>query len=181
MMKRFFLFTILACLALVTVNAQVNNSSYVTQYGEKVLQLSIIIPMDKKEAWKLFSTEEGLKTWIAPVVSITMKTGGHIRTNYDKTKRADDSSSIQLGIINYLEYELLTLKVNLNNGFAANVKENDQNLQEIIQFTDAGNGNTKLVSSMVGWGQGEDWNKAYSFFERGNDWTFKEILKLYEK
>ncbi len=180
-MKRFYLLILLTYVAFVNVNAQVVNSSYVTQYGEKVLQFSVIIPVDKTEAWKLFTTEAGLKTWIAPVAAINMKTGGQIRTNYDKTKTADDSSSIHLGIINYLEYDLMTIKVNLNNGFAANVKENDQNLQEIIQFTDAGNGKTKLVSSMVGWGQGEEWNKAYAFFEKGNDWTYKEILKLFEK
>jgi len=75
----------------------------------------------------------------------------------------------------------MTLKVDLNNSFPVDVKAGDKNLQEIIQFTDAGNGKTKLVSTMVGWGQEDNWNKAYSFFEKGNDWTFKEIMKLFEK
>ena len=180
-MKKFYLLVIPGYVAFGNVNAQVTNSSYVSQYGEKVLQLSIIVPMDNKEAWKLFTTDEGLKKWIAPVATITMKTGGFIKTNYDRNKSADDSSSIQLGIINYLEYEMMTLKVDLNNSFPADVKAGDKNLQEIIQFTDVGNGKTKLVSTMVGWGQEDNWNKAYSFFEKGNDWTFKEIMKLFEK
>jgi hypothetical protein len=181
MKKKVYLLIILGHIAFGNVNAQVTNSSYVTQYGEKALQLSVIIPMDKKEAWKLCTTDEGLKKWMAPVVRIVMKAGGTIKTNYDKNKNVDDSSSIQLGIINYLEYELMTIKVDLNNTFPAEVKAGDKNLQEIIQFTDAGNGKTKLVSTMIGWGQGDNWNKAYSFFERGNDWTFQQILKLFEK
>ena len=32
---------------------------------------------------------------------------------------------------------------------------------------------------MVGWGQGNDWDKAYTFFEKGNEWTYKELLKLF--
>jgi uncharacterized protein YndB with AHSA1/START domain len=181
MIKRFYLLIIPLYAAFGNVNAQVTNSSYVTRYGEKVLQLSIIVPIDKKDAWKLFTTDEGLKKWIAPVATIDMKTGGYIKTNYDRNKSAEDSSSIQLGIINYLEYEMMTLKVDLNNSFPPDIKTGDKNLQEIIQFTDAGNGKTKLVSTMVGWGQGDNWNKAYDFFEKGNDWTFKEILKLFEK
>jgi hypothetical protein len=181
MMKKFYLLIFWGAFAFSDSNAQVTNSSYVTQYGEKVLQLSVIIPMDKKDAWKLCTTDDGLEKWMAPVVRIVMKTGGTIKTNYDKNKSIDDSSSIQLGIINYLEYEMITLKVDLNNNFPAEVKAGDKNLQEIIQFIDAGNGKTKLVSTMVGWGQGDNWSKAYGFFERGNDWTFQQILKLFEK
>jgi hypothetical protein len=181
MMKKIYLLILLGHLSSGDINAQVTNSSYTTRYGEKVLQLSIIIPMDKKDAWNLFTTDEGLKKWIAPVAKIDMRTGGSIRTNYDPSKTFDDSTSIRLGIINYLGNGLITLKVNLNNSFPEQAKKEDQNLQEIIQFADAGKGRTKIISSMVGWGQGSYWEKTYHFFEKGNDWTFKEILKLFEK
>ncbi|MGN6542248.1 MAG: SRPBCC domain-containing protein [Ginsengibacter sp.] len=162
-----------------SLNAQVSNTSYVTQYGDKVLQLSIIVPATVKEVWKLFTTDEGLKKWIAPVAKIDMKIGGSIRTNYDSNKTVDDSSSIKLDIINYIEYEMLTLKVNLNNSFPAEAKKEDKNLQEILQFVKVGEHETKIISTMVGWGQGSHWDKAYSFFEKGNVWTYKEILKLF--
>lgn len=167
------------CFSTMQLQAQVENTSYTTAFGEKVLQLSIVVPAEKAEVWKLFTTEEGLKKWIAPVVKLNMKTGGFIRTNYDATKNADDSSSIHLGIINYLEDELITLKVNLNDNFPPDVKADDKNLQEILQFVDAGNGKTKIISTMVGWGNSDNWNKTYAFFEKGNDWTYKEILKLF--
>lgn len=108
-----------------------------------------------------------------------MKTGGWIKTNYDTTKTADDTTAIQLDIINYLENEMLTLKVNLNNSFPEEAKSEDKNLQEIIQFVDMGNGNTKIISTMVGWGLGSHWDKTYKFFEKGNEWTYKEFLKLF--
>jgi uncharacterized protein YndB with AHSA1/START domain len=162
-----------------SLNAQVSNTSYVTQYGDKVLQLSIIVPATVKEVWKLFTTDEGLKKWIAPVAKIDMKIGGSIRTNYDSNKTVDDSSSIKLDIINYIEYEMLTLKVNLNNSFPAEAKKEDKNLQEILQFVKVGEHETKIISTMVGWGQGSNWDKAYSYFEKGNVGTYKEILKLF--
>ena len=179
-MKKLLFIIIFEQLAFISsLNAQVSNTSYVTQYGDKVLQLSIIVPATVKEVWKLFTTDEGLKKWIAPVAKIDMKIGGSIRTNYDSNKTVDDSSSIKLDIINYIEYEMLTLKVNLNNSFPAEAKKEDKNLQEILQFVKVGEHETKIISTMVGWGQGSNWDKAYSFFEKGNVWTYKEILKLF--
>ncbi|MBV9961591.1 MAG: SRPBCC domain-containing protein [Parafilimonas sp.] len=178
-MKKIFLVIILAHLISNNLNAQVANTSYVTQYGEKVLQLSIIVPINIKETWKLFTTDEGLKKWIAPVAKIDMKIGGSIRTNYAENKTVDDTTSIKLDIINYIEYEMLTLKVNLNNSFPPEAKKEDKNLQEILQFVKVDDNKTKIISTMVGWGQGSHWDKAYSFFEKGNDWTYKQILKLF--
>jgi len=69
--------------------------------------------------------------------------------------------------------------VNLNNSFSPDARKEDKNLQEILQFVKVADNETKIISTMVGWGQGSHWDKAYSFFERGNDWTYKEILKLF--
>lgn len=180
-MIKMLLIFILGQIAFCNLNAQVTNSSYVNQYGEKVLQLSIVVPANMKEAWKLFTTDEGLIKWIAPVAKIDMKTGGAIKTNYDRNKTVDDTTSIKLDIINYLEYEMLTLKVNLNNNFPAEAKKQDKNLQEILQFVKLDDNKTKIISTMVGWGQGSHWDKTYNFFEKGNEWTFKEVLKLFQK
>ncbi|MEP7322324.1 MAG: SRPBCC domain-containing protein [Saprospiraceae bacterium] len=156
----------------------VKNTSYVTQTGEKVLRLETILPVDKKEAWQLFTTDESLKKWVAPVAHIELKTGGYLVTNYDKTKSLSDSSSIKLTIINYLEQELLTFKVELNDNFSKSAQNEDGNLQEIIQFITEGPKKTKIISSMIGWGQGDDWTKTYNFFVRGNIYTYEELIKI---
>jgi hypothetical protein len=84
-----------------------------------------------------------------------------------------------LGIVNYLEEELLTLKVKLNGNFPAKARSEDKNLQEILEFREVSPGKTKIISSMVGWGEGSDWDFTYNFFVKGNEWTYNEILKLF--
>ena len=71
----------------------VKNTSYISQSGEKVLRLESLLPLSVDRAWELFSTDEGLRKWMAPVVHIELKTGGYIVTNYDKTKSLDDSTA----------------------------------------------------------------------------------------
>jgi hypothetical protein len=161
------------------LNAQVENTSYVNKSNEKVLQLSVVVPVDIKQAWEYFTTDRKLSEWIAPVVHIDLRCGGYIVTNYNNDKPLSDSSSIRLGIISYLDNELIVLKVNLNNNFSEKARKEDKNLQEIIQFKTVSPGHTKIISSMIGWGQGEDWDKTYQFFEKGNEWTYQEFLKLF--
>jgi hypothetical protein len=164
-----------------SVKAQtVENTSYTTTTGEKVLRLEAVLPISLQEAWQLFTTDEQLQKWIAPLAHIELRTGGYIVTNYDKTKSLADSSSIKLQIISYLEQQLLTLKVKLNNNFSKNVQNEDGNLQEVIQFVPVNRTSTKIISSMIGWGSGEEWSKTYDFFVRGNIYTYQELLKLYK-
>src|SRR5215212_7308992 len=125
---------------------EVRETSYKTSTGEKVLRLECVLPVGKAEAWKLFTTEEGWKKWATPVVSIDFKVGGQILSHYDKTKAVGDPGAIRLPIINYLEGEMLTLKVVLTDAFAEGVRREDGNLQEIIQLAASGDGKTKVVS-----------------------------------
>jgi len=174
------LLSLLTITCLLSAKAQdVKNTSYTNSAGEKVLRLEVILPVDKTVAWQYFTTDEKLKLWIAPLAHIELKTGGYIITNYDKNKTLDDKSSIKLDIINYLQGEMLTLKVKLNDNFSKKAQAEDQNLQEIIQLVEVDKTHTKIISSMIGWRQGPDWDKTYSFFVKGNEWTYKEILKLF--
>ena len=174
-------FMVLSALLPSLLRAQeVNNTSYSTSTGEKVLRLEFVIPARKQEVWNLLSTEEGWKKWAAPVVSFNLKVGGVILTNYDKNKTVNDPGTIRLPIINYLEGEMITLKVILNDAFPEKVHQEDQNLQEIIQVVDLGNGKIKVISSMIGWGTGPDWEETYDFFAKGNKWSYQQLTKLFQ-
>ncbi|HTY57887.1 MAG TPA: hypothetical protein VMF59_03680 [Bacteroidota bacterium] len=156
---------------------EIVNSSYAASNGERVLRLESVVPISRGEAWKLFSTREGLRKWIAPVVAVDFRVGGVILTNYDSTKTTADAGTIRLPILSYIEGELLTLRVVLNDKFPASARREDQNLQEIIQLLDAPGGKTRIISSMIGWGKGPGWDSTYNFFARGNTWTYRELLR----
>ena len=178
-MKLIYFATLLFLLPTLLFAQDVQNTSYTTSTGEKVLRLEFVIPVNKQEAWKLLASADGWKKWAAPVVSFNLKVGGLILTNYDKNKAVGDSGTIRLPIINYLQGEMITLKVILNEAFSQKVRQEDSNLQEIIQIADLGNGKTKVTSSMIGWGTGPEWDKTYDFFSKGNKWSYEQLTKLF--
>ena len=178
--KKNFTIAVLLLMSFTVHSQALKNTSYKNQSGEKVLRLEWTLPVDLTQAWKLFTTDEKLQKWIAPLAHIELRSGGFILTNYDKSKSLSDSSSIKLPITSFIDKELLVLKVILNDHFPKNVRETDANLQELIQFIKVDKKHTKIVSSMIGWGTGPDWDKAYDFFEKGNEWTYRELLKNYQ-
>ena len=178
-MKNCIAFVILIVNTFSAKSQAVLNTSYINHSGEKVLRLQAVLPVDITTAWKLFKTDEKLKNWIAPVAHIQAKTGGYIIINYDIAKSLTDSSCIKLPILSFIDKELLVLKVNLNGNFAQSVRNEDGQLQEIIHFKETGKNKTKIISSITGWGTGNDWDKTYDFFAKGNEWTYRELLKQY--
>jgi uncharacterized protein YndB with AHSA1/START domain len=178
-MRPFALGSIVLLFPLLAFGQEVKNTSYTTSTGERVLRLEFVIPVEKQEAWGLLTTADGWKKWAAPVVSVDFRVGGTILTNYDRNKTTADSGTIRLPILSYLEGEMVILRVVLNKSFPETVRQQDENLQEIIQIADAGDGKTRVVSSMIGWGSGPDWDKAYDFFARGNKWSYEQLVKLF--
>jgi len=50
----------------------------------------------------------------------------------------------------------------------------------VIEFEPVGPAQTKLIASMVGFGQGEGYDQIYKHFEWGNDWTFEKLYKRFK-
>ncbi|PYT36995.1 MAG: hypothetical protein DMF52_05025 [Acidobacteria bacterium] len=172
----FALCCVLFILAIVPAMAQeVRNTSYTTRTGERVLRIETVLPVPAAEVWSAFATEAGARLWMAPVVKLDLRTGGSLRTRYEAKGSIGEPGTIVLGILNYIEEELITFKVTLNETFPDSIRREDKDLQEIVQIIRIGPANTKVVSSMLGWGRGKAWDDAYRFFAKGNEWTYKQL------
>ena len=169
---------VLGCSAL---GQQVLTTNLITRSKERVLRVESIIPAPPNAVWNAFATEEGLKKWVAPVVALDLRVGGTLSTHYDKQASIGSPGTIRLGIVHYLEGELMTYKVNLTGSFKAKARAEDQNLQEVIQIVPWTNGTTKVISSMIGWGTGEEWDDTYKFFAKGNEWSYRQLVKCFSE
>jgi uncharacterized protein YndB with AHSA1/START domain len=163
--------------AAVSAASEVRASTVSMASNERAVRVEATWSQSPEITWKYFATEDGLRCWAAPVVRLDLRIGGSLQTNYDKKAAIGDAGTISLGIVNYVENELMTYRVKLNDEFPAQLRSEDGNLQEIIQLQRLRNGGTRLVSTMVGWGNGSDWDKAIAFFAKGNEWSYKQLAK----
>jgi len=148
--------------------------------GERAVVVKTSLAAPPATIWRFFSTEAGLRCWAAPVVKLDLRSGGSLQTNYDKSAHIGDPGTISLRILNYFDAEFITYKVKLNDAFPAQLQNHDDNLQEVVRLQRLPDGGTQLVSSMVGWGSGADWDKAVAFFAKGNEWSYRNLVKCAE-
>lgn len=160
-------------------NAQVVTTSYVNSAGEKVLRQELVLPVGLQKAWDYCTVDSLLQKWAAPRVHMELRAGGYRSASYNKDLQGVDSNAIVLPLVCFLDKELLVLKINLNGNFPESVQKTDDHLCFIFRFQSIDTTHTRITGSMVGWGKGPDWDKTYDFFERGNRWTFEQLLKVF--
>ncbi len=151
------------------------------QPAERVLRTEAVVHADAKQVWRAFSTAQGASQWMAPVVALDFRTGGSMRTHYDPGLPIGAPGTIRLDILNVIENELVTYKVNLTERFPTKVRAEDQHLQEIVQLLPMRDGDTRVVATMVGWGNGPEWDETYAFFEKGNAYTMDRLVEMFER
>jgi len=50
-----------------------------------------------------------------------------------------------------------------------------------LHLREAGNKQVLVTESMLGWGEGDDWNQVYELFNRGNAYTLAELARSFDQ
>lgn len=158
----------------------VENTSFVEANGNRVLQLSILVPASPDKVWEALSTEAGWKTWASPTAYIDLRLGGMIETNYAAGKAKGDPSNIINRIEAYVPGRLLAIR-NIQAPKGAFDTEAFGKTATILELVPAGEGKTKVILSNVGYGQGAGFDSVYKHFEWGDAYTLAQLAKRFEK
>lgn len=185
MLRSVYPFLLLSVLLAISVTAAdstsvVRNTSYVAPTGERVLQHEVVIPARLDSVWWAFTTTEGVLTWMVPVASIDLRTGGLWETNYSPSAKIGDSANIRNTVLCYIPNRMLSFKVNLTDPFPVQVREAGT-LFYVIEMEEVGENRVKVVGSMLGWGEGPQWNDVYNKFDWGNSYTFEKLHERFTK
>jgi uncharacterized protein YndB with AHSA1/START domain len=144
----------------------VKNSSYEVG-GERVLRHEMIMKAPLEQVWHSFTTPEGLRTWVAPVVEFELRTGGRFHTTYQREGRVGDPGTIYNTVLSYVPLRMLTFKIGLTQAFPEAPRQ-ASTLFAVAEFEPLGKSKTRVTLSMVGWGRGKEWDEVYGFFEKNN-------------
>lgn len=163
------------------LSAEVRDTSYVTASGERVLRIETDVAAPVEEVWKAFATAEGLSRWLAPDVAVDLKVGGLVAPRDASAGRIGATGAAVLDVVNYLERELITFRIQLDDRFSETIREDDDRLQEIVRLVPAGPNGTRIVSSMVGWGSSRIWDDAYAFFRKRLQDSYGRLASAYAR
>lgn len=130
------------------------------------------------QVWAAFTTTEGLRSWMAPQVTIDLRVGGKLKTQYDPTGKVDDPTAIENEILSYEPLHMISIKVTRaprEFPFPNAIKE----MWTVIYFEPQGKQMTRVKVVSLGFSQTEESKKMRAFFDRGNAYTIKQLQERF--
>jgi len=165
----------------VKLNAQtVEDTSFTAVTGERILQQEIVVDATLEQVWQTLTTSEGLRTFVAPTITVELKTGGDWFANYKVGSKVGDPGTIHNIVLNYLPMKMFSIKIGLTDFFPKELRDANS-LFEILMLKDLGNKKVKVVDSIVGWKEGANWDKTYECFRSGDEATLKVLYRRFKE
>ena len=149
--------------------------------NELVLIQEFNINAGVESVWEAYTTAEGWKNWVAPLVEIDLKIGGQIRANYNSEGSIGDSTTIINNIINYVPERLITLQSEISEHFPEFMKEDAKNFYNVVYFNRVDKNTTNVISYGIGYRNNEKYNTLMKFFISGNELSYMNLIAYLEK
>ena len=137
-----------------------------------------VINAPVEDVWKLFTTKDGIESWMVAKTDIDLRVGGVWRTSYNKESNLEDETSIHHMILGYDPghmFSFRTIKPPKNFPFPNAILKT----WTVVYFESAGESRTKVTTRMLGFGDDDESQKMRGFFETGNRTTLENLLKKY--
>jgi uncharacterized protein YndB with AHSA1/START domain len=136
--------------------------------GARYYENSIVIKAPVKRLWAAFTDQAAYRAWAdVPVSAIDFRLGGVIEANYNPNGRLGDRQNIKNMFIAYVPGRLLVFRnVQAPDGLPG--KAMYGNTAKTIEFLALEPNETRVTVSGMGFAAGEDYDKLYRFFSRGD-------------
>src|SRR5262245_15516770 len=146
---------------------------------DKVLRTEVVVDASPEQLWEAFTTKAGAESWMVPLAEIDLRVGGTMRTNYDKKAGIGGPGTIVHHILAYEPNWMLAMRFDApaNAGWAKIA----ETCWTVIRFEPVSAERTRVVETMVGWGEGPEWDRSYRHFKAGNAWTLEQLRKKFDK
>ena len=134
--------------------------------AERALDKEVVINASLDQAWEAWTTREGLVSFFSPDAKIEPRVGGAFQIYLDPgaapgMKGADD-----------MRYLALQPKKMLSFDWNAPPSLPEARMQRtfvIVRFAPVSETSTRVNLHHTGWGEGGEWDKTYTYFDRA--WT----------
>ncbi|MBW8813318.1 MAG: SRPBCC domain-containing protein [Caulobacterales bacterium] len=158
----------------------VTDTSFVEANGDKVLQLSIVIPAARQAVWEQVTTTAGYVRWATPMARIDFGLGGMIEASYDSHAKIGDPDNIKNRIVAYVPGRWMAIQ---NAQAPADLPNRDafREIVTMMEFEDSGTGATKVTLTAVGYRPTPAFDDLYTHFGWGDAYTLAKLKLSFTK
>jgi uncharacterized protein YndB with AHSA1/START domain len=133
------------------------------QNPDRVIRGEIVVQATVDAVWDAWTTEEGIKTFFAPACNVDLRVDGWYEIFFDPDAPPGQKGGEGMRILAFQPKKMLSFTWNAPPDLS-NVRK--QRTHVVIRFQQLARGRTRLSLTHDGWGEGEEWDRAFTYFSR---------------
>jgi len=130
---------------------------------DRIIRGEIIINASIDEVWDAWTTEEGIKSFLAPACNIDVRFDGPYEILFDPEVERGKRGAEGVRILALEPKKMLSLTWNAPPDLPEVRK---QWTHVVIRFHEVTKRQTKVTLAHDGWGEGKEWDQAFEYFTR---------------
>ncbi len=127
-----------------------------------VKQINADLPIDF--AWMMWTTNTGLKSFMAPDCDVELKLFGKYEIYFLLDREYGQRGSEGCKILSFVPREMLSFTWNAPPQFLE-IRESGEHTYVVMNFEEISKGRTKITLRHFGWGEGEEWEEVHEYFD----------------
>lgn len=131
--------------------------------GERVIEKTVEVPASRDAAWTAWSTADGLRGFFAPNVNMELRPGGPFEIRFSDEAPPGEGGSEGCTVQAWLPGEMLAFSWNAPPAFP---RVRQLRTQVVLLFAALGEERCRVRLINHGYGQGEEWDAAFDYFDR---------------
>ena len=130
---------------------------------ERVIRAETIVDASRDEVWDAWTTEKGIKSFLAPACSIELRVDGPYEIYFDLEVEPSRRGGEGVRILALEPKRMLSITWNAPPHLSEVRK---QWTHVTVRFEKIQKGQTKVTLTHDGWGEGKEWDDAFTYFAR---------------
>jgi uncharacterized protein YndB with AHSA1/START domain len=121
----------------------------------------VVVNAGVDDVWKAWTTEEGIKTFLAPACRIDLRVLGAFDISFNPNAAPGQQTAEGNLILAIQPQKMFSFTWNAP-PHLPNVSQ--QRTSVVVRFKPLGENQTKVTLTETGWGEDEEWDKAFAYF-----------------
>ena len=163
--------TLLACCLVIAFTA------FPTLAAERAIDKEIVIPATLDAAWAAWTTREGIVSFFAPDVMVDAKVGGPFQIYINPGAAAGMRGADDMRFLAVQPKKMISFDWNAPPSLP---EARAQRTFVIVRFAPVDDKNTRVTIHHTGWGDGGEWDKTYSYFDKAWGNVLGNLKKRFE-
>ena len=136
-----------------------------TTSPERRLMSEVIVSGSIEQVWSAWTTSEGMAAFFAPLSKIELSIGGSYEL-FIKPDAPEGSRGCEgCTVLSYQPMQMLSFSWNAPPSVPA-LRDANIRTRVVLYFDDLNDGRVKVTLNHLGFGEGEDWEECYAYFEK---------------